>query len=107
MYYDHIQTWLRAFPVKRLHVLRMEDYSTDPVTSIKDIFSFLNVSALSQNDLEKLVTRRKKIIHDNTVVYHKRGPMLESTRKILESFYHPFNERMAAFMKDKKYLYEN
>jgi len=39
--------------------------------------------------------------------YANKGPMLNATRALLDSFYSPFNQIMAGLMKDDRFLYKS
>ena len=44
LYSVYLRDWLRAFSRDQMHVLRLEDYTRDPTTHARQIFSFLGLS---------------------------------------------------------------
>ena len=49
-YFMQIEQYLAWFPAETLHVLTMEDFSTDPFTEVRRIFEFLGINASFQSE---------------------------------------------------------
>ena len=47
IYYAYLVDWLRIFPIERIHTIRLEDYSTDKIASMVEIYQFLGLCKLT------------------------------------------------------------
>ena len=55
MYFELIRAWLTAFPASQLIVIRLEDYVTNPVVTLRKLHKFLEVKELSVTTIESFV----------------------------------------------------
>jgi len=49
MYSIYMRDWLRLFPGKQFYILRLEDYTKNPLLYLKEVYSFLGMSKLSHS----------------------------------------------------------
>ncbi len=104
MYYIHLVRWFRIFPQERLHVVRLEDLTTDPAGTMDQVWGFLEKPL----NLEIQVQAIKKKVKANKWSMKKDGQqfrMFPETRKLLAEFFHPYNVRLAKFLGDEKFLW--
>ena len=106
IYIEHVRTWLTAFPANQLLVIRLEDYSRRPATTLQRMFLFLGVKALP---VENIKSYLKTSVAENTnqKAYYLHGPMLNETRDLLIKFYRPYNKELAELLHDRRFLYED
>ena len=43
LYYIYLKDWLDVFPRKQIHIIRMDDWVKDPVTSVSALADFLEL----------------------------------------------------------------
>ncbi|KAL4240806.1 Carbohydrate sulfotransferase 15 [Mactra antiquata] len=93
MYYIHLQEYFRVFPRNQTMVIKLEDYSLNLLTYMREVFSFLGLAPLNESLMLQIANPSKKANHrreqDSAV-----GDMLPKTRTILEEFYKPYNEQL-------------
>ncbi|GMH38730.1 hypothetical protein BSKO_06614 [Bryopsis sp. KO-2023] len=100
MYSEFVDDWLDRFPREQLLFLRTDDYKVAMREHLKALFKFLEVRHLSDKKMDEIVGQEKS---NNHRVDH--DPMLPKTRQLLQSFYAPFNARLAAKLNDSRYLW--
>ena len=106
LYYVHLQTWLSAFPVDQLMVVRLEDYSQNATTVLQNIFDFLGVKHMPKDQIEVFI-KGSKAKKRNKKSYVKHGEMLDKTKAMLTEFYRPYNVKLAALLGDDRFLYRD
>ncbi|XP_066278396.1 carbohydrate sulfotransferase 15-like isoform X1 [Branchiostoma lanceolatum] len=105
LYEVYLRDWFSIFPLDQILVLRLEDHSRDPRTSMTKIFKFLRLEAIKEDDADtdaifgftKRNSRKKNDL--------RLGPMLLKTRRLLNEFYGPHNRRLAALLDDERFLW--
>ncbi|XP_067858419.1 carbohydrate sulfotransferase 15 [Heptranchias perlo] len=104
LYAVFVWDWYAVFNRNQFLILRLEEHAADLKNSMRRVFDFLNLGNLTEQ-LEAAIinnpasnTRRPK---DKSL-----GPMLPETRRILEDFYGPFNEKLALLLDDDSFLWE-
>ena len=80
-YVDKLENWLKIFPREQFCIVENKDLSKNPQQVLDKIFEFLNVPHFKLRQEERW----------NVGKYKK---MKESTRKTLEDFFKPYNERL-------------
>lgn len=99
IYYAHIMKWLKFFPKDQFLFLRLEDMAIDPYTTLKKVSNFLGISV---DDFE---------INEEELQGHKLQSsypdMPARTATLLHDFYRPFNEKLAALLNDRIFLWED
>jgi len=87
-YIDQIESLLRYYPRRQLHILIAERLRADPVGELNRVCAFLGVEPRAWE----------------TVNIHQRSyqePMAGETRRRLEAHYRPTNERLFAFLGER------
>ena len=100
LYTLYLAKWYEHFPSKQVLVTRLEDYDTNPKAYMTRIFNFLSVTPLSDND-SIWESINAHIHYNSNPTAHE--PMLPQTEVILRAFYQPYNDLLAAFLRDDKY----
>ena len=101
LYHVHVSRWLKVIPRDQLLFLRTEDLAVDPYAVLQKVWKFLELPAQSQDVLS------------NILYEHSNSNQLTSveidteTRKVLEQFFQPHNERLAHLLSDEKFLWNN
>ena len=67
--------------------------------------NYVDVSGLPPKSSAENVTLNNAQENRRSEEHQKLGPMLNITRKLLDSFYKPFNEKLANLLNDKSYLW--
>ncbi|GIL90839.1 hypothetical protein Vretimale_16779 [Volvox reticuliferus] len=101
MYSEFITDWLINWPRDQLLFLRNEDYSAKPREHMEAVFTFLGVRQPSEAEWTKVLKMETRNKNSN-----KYKQMLPETRTMLEDFYRPFNERLAEFLGDDRWLWQ-
>ena len=102
IYYYHIIRWLNVFPREKFLFLRKEDLITNTSAVMQRVWKFLSLSLVPE----------MKQRHENANMwtrdpnYSSKFAMLPETRKLLDSFYQPYNELLAHLLSDSMYLWE-
>ncbi|KAH3819858.1 hypothetical protein DPMN_121600 [Dreissena polymorpha] len=103
MYHIFIQDWIDVFSSDNILVIKAEDTMGPPKIAdvYNRIFSFLSVRPFTRME-EMEVFQRGPV---NVRSKHERniGEMLPETRKMLESFYRPFNEALRKLIPEIDY----
>ncbi|XP_025084072.1 carbohydrate sulfotransferase 15-like isoform X1 [Pomacea canaliculata] len=95
-----VEDWLRVFPPDQVYVIRFENYVNEISRSLKEVFNFLGLSAMSDAEFEAVSSMSKP----SPNVYYKIGPMQNRTVKLLHDFYLPFTNRLSKLLKDDRNL---
>ncbi|RUS92065.1 hypothetical protein EGW08_000278 [Elysia chlorotica] len=97
IYSRYVLDLLKLFPRKQIHFVHLESYSTDIRGSLRDIFSFLDLPALTEDALAK-VSKKDEKTRNRGRNYAAVPEMWPSTRKLLEHFYAPYNKELSAIL---------
>ena len=104
LYYFHIVKWLSVFKRDQLMFVRMEDLIRDPYSVVSAVWRFMDLNPVPKNHFKTDV--RTNI---NTWIgsdkYKENFKMLTMTRKLLDTFFAPYNERLAKLLNNDKYLW--
>ncbi len=98
LYAIHIKKWLQFYPRENFLFLKMEELTKNASKSISQITTFLDLSPFSR--VESLFGR-ENVLNDNFQA------MEERTKSLLDDFYRPFNEALAALLNDDRYLWND
>ncbi|XP_064646229.1 carbohydrate sulfotransferase 15-like [Lineus longissimus] len=104
MYIQYIYDWMQVFPRNQILVLRSEDLFSDGKKTLSKVFDFLGVDKLNDEELGAIL--EFPLVNRNDVVKKSAGPMWKQTRDLLNKMYRPFNEALAEYMHDKRFLWE-
>ena len=69
------------------------------------LFSVVSIGRVSDDVLGHM-TQTKEISNGRPNYFKSKGPMLNTTQKLLYEFYRPFNEKMAALTGDNDFLFK-
>ncbi|KAL4231189.1 Carbohydrate sulfotransferase 15 [Mactra antiquata] len=105
IYSSYLKDWLKLFPLSQFFTLRLEDYSSQQVDILEQIYEFLDMRPLSSKEKERIqVTPMSNVRKDED---KQLGGMYEKTRKLLQQFYKPFNVELASLLDDNRYLWSD
>ena len=99
IYYLHVVKWFSVFPRSQILLIRTEDLSAHPSTTMNQVWSFIDVYESSHQIKEKI--NRNAWIDDSK--YSKYFKMWPETRKILWEFFKPYNLRLAKLLNDERF----
>lgn len=84
IYYKSIQCWFNSFGRERVMVLDMAEYFRERAVVLNKIQDFLDLPGFNIADTGEPINRNPL----------KKKPMDEKTRKDLENFYRPYNDKL-------------
>jgi len=88
LYLDHLTRWAEFFDREQMLILKSEDFFTRPQEILQQVFGFLDLPEWEPDPSE---FERKR----NTRKYDKMSP---ETRRRLEEFFEPHNERLYDYL---------
>ena len=100
IYYIHIVKFLQFFPQEQFLFLKMEDMTQEPIRFMKQVTTFLDIESYPPSKISDLLERKHNQQKANI------EPMHEDTRRLLHTFYGPFNRQLADLLKDKRFLWD-
>ena len=100
--YIMVSIWLQVIPRERMLIVKSEELRENTADVMRNIFKFLGLSSLTNDQLAKVATDR----HVNEGSINKL-PMLPSTKKLLQEFFEPFNEKLAQLLNDDRFLWKD
>ncbi|XP_076468255.1 carbohydrate sulfotransferase 15-like [Babylonia areolata] len=103
LYSVFVQDWIKLFPRNQLHFVTTEQYNERMDLYLAKIYRFLGLRPLSQEKMRSITVLSP---HNRGQHYKVAGPMMSSTRSLLEKFYRPYNEELARMLKDPAFLWE-
>ncbi|XP_078420954.1 carbohydrate sulfotransferase 15-like [Cetorhinus maximus] len=104
LYAVFLWDWYAVYNRNQFLILRLEEHAANLKKSMHRVFGFLSLGNLTEQQEAAIInnpasnTRRPK---DKSL-----GPMLPETRRILEDFYRPFNEKLSMLLNDDSFLWE-
>jgi hypothetical protein len=81
-YAEQLERWFRVFPRDRFHIICSEDFYADPRGETASVYRFLGVPEWEPNTFGRYM------------VAPDTGPMDEGTRRKLQGYFRPHNERL-------------
>lgn len=98
-----LRSWLEIFPPSQVLYIKSEDYFADRVPSLNDIADFLK--------LRKYPPDVMTDVSAMSAVNRNRGRTLylmwDKTRRVVASFFEPYNKELSAMLKDNRFLWSN
>jgi N-acetylgalactosamine 4-sulfate 6-O-sulfotransferase len=91
-----------VFPPDQILWLRNEDYQAAPKEHIRAVLDYLGMSQLSEAEEERMTLAPRSNSQSS-----KYPAMLPETKKMLEEFYAPFNEKLAKLLNDERYIWKD
>ena len=105
-YYLYLLPWLQVFPRENFLFIRTEDMKKDTGKALQEIFQFLGMSPLPEENINSVV---KNIRHQQTILHGNNSNLLlsSSTKKQLRVYFRPFNEKLAELLNDDRFLWDD
>ena len=101
MYYIHILRWFSVFPRSQILWIRMEDLISNPLESMKYVWSFLDMPYIEVS-VNTASNRNSWIKNSKYSAYFSMWP---KTRDTLVEFFNPYNVKLAELLDDMDYLW--
>ncbi|XP_061192047.1 carbohydrate sulfotransferase 15-like [Saccostrea echinata] len=105
-YAVYLREWLSVFPREQMLILRTEDYSSNVSSVVRQVFKFLELRDLTDDELEKLnitVSKRVYVTKDKI----GKPPMNPKTRQILENIYRSDIQDLYKLLNDERFLWQS
>ncbi|KAK0048054.1 carbohydrate sulfotransferase 15 [Biomphalaria pfeifferi] len=99
-YSEFLKVWLQVFPRSAFHIFRTREYTDEMETTLRDIFTFLQLPQVTQPEMKNILRQKRRHITEK-----KTGTILPETKTLLRSFYSGCNEELASILKDERYLW--
>ena len=96
LYYFYVKEWMNVFPRNQLLMLKFEEYTTNPLSTLQEITAFLNVSMYNSTLTYDHIENR-----NNMHVFQ----MHSKTYKMLSAFFSTYNQRLTELIKDDRFLW--
>ena len=108
IYFTHIRKWLSVVPKEKFLFLTLEELIADPIQTASSISIFLGVeqSAADIQKGAKFASQCNENSQDSVDYKTTSGlQMRNDTKRMLETFYRPFNTLLADLLQDTKFLW--
>ncbi|KAL8586607.1 hypothetical protein ACOMHN_040115 [Nucella lapillus] len=102
VYSVFIEDWLLRLPRDQMLFIRLEDVHRG-ARVMPTVFQFLGLESTGQA-MKKVARIKPRNVGPLAKVM---GPMWNETRALLDAFYTPFNDRLAAVLQDRRFLWED
>ena len=89
MYSVFVRDWLTVFPRNQIIFIKFEDYITNMVPVLEDVFSFLELDKMDRSQIIETISSDRSI-GNRGKNYEDIPEMLNETRLMLQQFYSPF-----------------
>jgi hypothetical protein len=80
-YAEQLSAWYRYFPKEQIHIIRSEDYFSNPEQIFNEVFQFLELPSF----LVKVSRKHRSSDYP---------PMKPETRQLLQEYFKPFNQQL-------------
>ncbi|KAK3577378.1 hypothetical protein CHS0354_008475 [Potamilus streckersoni] len=104
MYVVHLREWLRVFPRQQIFILRFEDYIQDMERTLRNLFHFLQLDDIPDEQMQRLVSMPRFY---KTEKKDYAGAIYRETKEILHRFFYPFTRRLATLLNDSLYTWND
>ena len=101
MYSAFLETWFAFFPSEQFLVISQERLTADPRATLDAVTTFLGLQPLS----DAAIFPGGKAEMKRSNAQGRRRHMLPETQLLLDEFYRPFNERLAALTGEPAFLW--
>eukprot|EP00039_Didymoeca_costata_P014158 m.225616 g.225616 ORF g.225616 m.225616 type:complete len:141 (+) comp15959_c1_seq6:2072-2494(+) len=101
-YGPFIEEYIAQFGRSQIQIVTLEEYKSDPQSTLQSIFQHLEVREPSQTEWEHILKRRK--ITNEQGSHYKGLKMRSDTRDMLQKAYAPCNENLATVTRDTRFL---
>ena len=103
LYYLHIVKWLSVLPRKQFLFLRTEDVADHSQSVMQRVWKFLGLHPFVQNTQAVHCKSWSEVSGENNTTMK----MFPQTKKMLSSFYEPYNRILAVLLKDDDFLWND
>lgn len=103
LYYIHIMKWLSVFPREQLLFLTMEELAEDSYAIVSKAWKFVGLEPIPRSSVPPIVSNTNKWIISNK--YKDKFKMWPETKELLDTFFHPFNQRLAKLLDNERFLW--
>ncbi len=93
---------MSVFPRSQFLILKAEDYYSNVTAGLSQVFKFLDLGPSRANTGD--TTGAKNSMRSRG---GRTDPMLGKTEAVLREFYAPFNQELATFLGDDRFLWED
>ncbi|KAL5015956.1 hypothetical protein ScPMuIL_005545 [Solemya velum] len=93
LYHIYLKEWLRVFPRDQFHIVKHEEYARNRDPVVKSILDFLDLHCDEEGRFLEART-------DSIQLKKKYPDMLLKTRRLLQDFFKPHNEKLAKILND-------
>ena len=100
LYYVYLKQWLGIIAQHHILVIKSEDYFKSRLTQLKNIFKFLDMKEMIENDNFMVRHAKPKNKHRHVFKFSKE------TRDMVDGFVKPWNEKLALLLNDTRYLWK-
>ncbi|KAL3885341.1 hypothetical protein ACJMK2_025412 [Sinanodonta woodiana] len=104
MYVVHLREWLRVFPRHQIFILRFEDYIQDMKSSLSNLFRFLQLDDIPDEQMQRIVSMP---IFYKTEKKDYAGAIYRETKEVLHRFLYPYTKRLATLLNDSLYTWDD
>ncbi|XP_072039674.1 carbohydrate sulfotransferase 15-like [Amphiura filiformis] len=109
LYVVHLQEWFDVFPRDQVFLLRTEDWHLHrQMRTLPRLFEFLDIDPITDDDLPPLSKRATDGINIKAVTQKQGeiyGHIWTKSKELLQNFYRPYNQQLAALLKDPRFLW--
>ncbi|KAL8609182.1 hypothetical protein ACOMHN_062422 [Nucella lapillus] len=102
VYSVFIEDWLLRLPRDQMLFIRLEDVHRG-ARVMPAVFQFLGLESTGQAMKRVARIKERNVGHLAQVT----GPLWNETRALLDAFYRPFNDRLAAVLQDRRFAWED
>jgi N-acetylgalactosamine 4-sulfate 6-O-sulfotransferase len=120
LYSVFLEEWLKIFGKDQIFVLKAEDYFHNRTTGLNRVFDFLSLGLFKSFSVSSqfyVLRSAERITDAGSGVQDPRDleptykkidptPMLPQTKKLLDEFFLPFNQRLARMLHDERFLWK-
>ena len=99
-YAEHLKRWLGCFSRQQLLIVFMENFKDNPFKVMDQIQHFLNLPLFNYQKITRRDHEGLWRLSNNPTKnhYHQYPQMSEDTRKLLEDYYQPWNQKLQALV---------
>lgn len=103
VYICYLKDWYELF-TDNIFILFLDDYSRNPLDSMLEVYNFMGAALPNINELQTFIFN-SKIANSRRKNEADKGDMSDETRILLRNFYRPFNQQLAEYFNNSKFLF--
>merc|ERR1719454_1190811 len=100
MYSVFLKHWLTVFPIEQFKFLTIKEYSENRLNTLNQVVHFLGLESYNKKATREISDMSKFNQNKNASL-----TMLPKTKILLDDFYRPYNQELAAMIGDDKFLF--